>query len=80
MVRFLKFIIGIKKNYDVNVKSLKGSLILIVIFFIKNGYDFYKKDLKRGIIGKNILEMILYFFYLFSFDLKVEDLVLCLNG
>lgn len=80
LARFLKFITGIKKNYDANVKSSKGSLILTVTFSTKNGYDLYKKDLKRGKIGENILEMILYPPYLFSFDLKAEDLVLCLNG
>lgn len=80
LARFLKFITGIKKNYDANVESSKGSLILTVTFSTQYGYNLYKKDLKRGKIGENILELILYPPYLSSFDLKAEDLVLCLNG
>lgn len=49
--KFLKFIMRLKKIYGVCVEGVKGSLILIVIFFFKEGYDFYKKDLEKGIIG-----------------------------
>lgn len=51
MLRFFRFNLDMKKMYGVSVESSKGSLILIFIFFLKKGYDFYKKDLERGIIG-----------------------------
>lgn len=51
LVRFLKFSLGMKKNYGVCVESLKGSLIFIVIFFLRKCYDIYKKDLEKGKIG-----------------------------
>lgn len=62
------------------MESSKGSLILTVTFSSQKGYDLYKKDLEKGIIGRQILELIFYPPYLASFDLKAEDLVVCLNG
>lgn len=80
LARFMKFALGMKKNYNAIVESSKGSLILTVIFSSKKGFDLYKKDLDKGLIGQQILQLILYPPYLANFDLKAEDLVVCLNG
>lgn len=56
-----------------------GSIILSVTFSSKECYSHYKKDLERGIIGEEILQIILYPPYLASFDLTAEDLIVCLN-
>lgn len=77
---FARFILRIEKYYDGYVKSSRGSLILTVTFSSQKGYDLYKKDLEQGIIGQQILELILYPPFLASFDLKAEDLVVCMNG
>lgn len=77
---FAKFILRIEKYYDGYVKVSKGSLILTVTFSSQKGYDLYKKDLEHGKIGQQILELILYPPFLASFDLKAEDLALCMNG
>uniref|UniRef100_A0A8W8ISR0 Uncharacterized protein n=1 Tax=Magallana gigas TaxID=29159 RepID=A0A8W8ISR0_MAGGI len=42
-------------------------------------YSHYKKDLDRGIIGEEILQIILYPPYLASFDFTAENLIVCLN-
>lgn len=68
-----------KKKYGVSMFCLNGSIIFLVIFFLKECYSYYKKDFDRGIIGEEILQIILYLFYLVSFDLIVEDLIVCLN-
>lgn len=80
LARFAKFILRIEKYYDGYVESSKGSLILTVTFSSQKGYDLYKKDLEKGIIGRQILELILYPPYLASFNLQAKDLVVCLNG
>lgn len=80
LARFLKFSLRMKKNYGACVESSKGSLILTFTFSSQKGYELYKKDLERGIIGQQILQLILYPPYLASFYLKAEDLVVCMNG
>lgn len=80
LARFMKFALEIKKTYNAIVESSKGSLILTFTFSSKKGYDLYKEDLERGIIGQKILQLVLYPPYLASFDLQAEDLVVCLNG
>lgn len=77
--KYLKFIMRLKKNYGACVESSQGSLILTVTFSSKEGYDCYKKDLEKGIIGQQILQLILFPPFLASFDLKAEDLIVYLN-
>lgn len=77
--KYLKFIMRLKKIYGACVESSQGSLILTVTFSSKEGYDCYKKDLEKGIIGQQILQLILFPPFLASFDLKAEDLIVYLN-
>lgn len=77
--KFLKFIMRLKKIYGACVEGAKGSLILTVTFSSKEGYDFYKKDLEKGIIGQQILQLILCPPFLASFDLRAEDLIVYMN-
>lgn len=44
-----------KKKYGVSMFCLNGSIIFLVIFFLKEFYSYYKKDFDRGIIGEEIL-------------------------
>lgn len=69
-----------KKNYGACVESSKGSLILTVTFSSRKCYDIYKKDLEKGKIGQQILQLILYPPFLASFHLQADDLVVCMNG
>lgn len=80
LARFLKFSLGMKKNYGACVESSKGSLILTVTFSSRKCYDIYKKDLEKGKIGQQILQLILYPPFLASFHLQADDLVVCING
>lgn len=80
LARFLKFSLGMKKNYGACVESSKGSLILTVTFPSRKCYDIYKKDLEKGKIGQQILQLILYPPFLASFHLQADDLVVCMNG
>lgn len=80
LARFLKFSLGMKKNYGACVESSKGSLILTVTFSSTKCYDLYKNDLENGAIGQQILQLISYPPYLASFHLKADDLVVCMNG
>lgn len=80
LARFLKFSLGMKKNYDACVESSKGSLLLTVTFSSTKCYDLYKKDLENGVIGQQILQLISYPPFLASFHLQVDDLVVCMNG
>lgn len=80
LLRCFQFNLDMKKMYDASVESSKGSLILTFTFSSKKGYDLYKNDLERGVIGQKILQLVLYPPYLASFDLQAEDLVVFLNG
>lgn len=77
--KFLKFIMRLKQIYGACVEGSNGSLILTVTFSSKEGYDLYKKDLDKGVIGQQILQLILYPPFLASFDLKAEDLIVYMN-
>lgn len=80
LARFLKFSLGMKKNYGACVESSKGSLILTITFSSTKCYDVYKKDLEKGKIGQQFLQMISYPPFLASFHLQADDLVVCMNG
>lgn len=80
LAKFLEFSVKLKRDYGAIVESSKGSLLLLLTFSSKKGYDLYKKDLKSGKIGKEILQLFLYPPLLDSFYLKTEDLVVHLNG
>lgn len=80
LARFLKFSLGMKKNYGACVESSKGSLILTVTFSSTKCYDLYKKDSEKGKIGQQILQLILYPPFLASFHLQADDLVVYMNG
>ena len=80
LAKFYKFNREIARKYGAIVESSKGSLLLLLTFSSKRGYDLYKKDLKSGKIGKEILQLFLYSTLLDSFYLKAEDLVVHLNG
>lgn len=77
--KFLNFNLKMKKKYGASMSCSNGSIILSVTFSSKECYSHYKKDLDRGIIGEEILQIILYPPYLASFDLTAEDLIVCLN-
>lgn len=77
--KFLNFNLKMKKKYGASMFCSNGSIILSVTFSSKECYSHYKKDLERGIIGEEILQIILYPPYLASFDLTAEDLIVCLN-
>lgn len=53
--KFLNFNLKMKKKYGVSMFCLNGSIIFLVIFFLKECYSYYKKDFDRGIIGEEIL-------------------------
>lgn len=53
--KFLNFNLKMKKKYGVSMFCLNGSIIFLVIFFLKEFYSYYKKDFDRGIIGEEIL-------------------------
>ena len=78
--RFVRFNIMLKKNYGANVDYLKSSILLLVTFSSRMGYDLYKKDLGNGQIGEHILELFLYPPFLDSFGLKADDIEISLNG
>ena len=80
LAKFYKFNREITRKYGAIVESSKGSLLLLLTFSSKRGYDLYKEDLESGKIGKEILELFLYPPYLASFHLEPEDLVVHLNG
>ncbi|XP_078323917.1 uncharacterized protein LOC111122500 [Crassostrea virginica] len=80
LAKFYKFNREIARKYGAIVESSKGSLLLLLTFSSKRGYDLYKEDLESGKIGKEILDLFLYPPYLASFDLEPEDLAVHLNG
>ena len=80
LAKFIEFSVKLRRDFGAIVESSKGSLLLLLTFSSKRGYDLYKKDLKSGKIGKEILQLFLYPPLLNSFYLKAEDLVVHLNG
>ena len=80
LANFIKFSLRMRSEYGANVEFSKSSILLLLTFSSKNGYDFYMKDLENGRIGEQILELFLYHPFLASFGLKAEDIELSLNG
>ena len=81
LLKFAKFYSNFVKEYEIlTVKCLEGSILLLVTFSSRKGYDFYKKDLENGRIGEQILELFLYPPFLESFGLKADDNEISLNG
>ena len=78
--RFVRFNIMLKKKYGAHVDYSKSSILLLVTFSSKLGYDLYKKDVENGRIGEQILEVFLYPPFLESFGLKADDIEISLNG
>nr|XP_022319643.1 uncharacterized protein LOC111122284 [Crassostrea virginica]XP_022319644.1 uncharacterized protein LOC111122284 [Crassostrea virginica] len=80
LARFVRFNIMFKKKYGAHVDYSKSSILLLVTFSSKLGYDLYKKDVENGRIGEQILEVFLYPPFLESFGLKADDIEISLNG
>ncbi|XP_078318419.1 uncharacterized protein LOC144620715 [Crassostrea virginica] len=79
LARFFRFNIMLKK-YEARVDYSKSSILLLVTFSSRLGYDLYKKDLENGRIGEQILEVFLYPPFLESFGLTADDIEISLNG
>ena len=80
LANFLKFSLRMKKVYKAHIKCSRSSILLLVTFSSRKGYELYKKDLENGIIGEQILKLLLYPPYLSSFGLKADDIEISLNG
>ena len=80
LANFYKFNLRIKKEYEAHIECSRGSILLLVIFTTRKGYELYKKDLENGRIGEQIMELFLYPPFLESFGLKADDLEISLNG
>ena len=80
LANFYKFNLRIKKEYEAHIECSRGSILLLVIFSTKKGYELYKKDLENGRIGEPIMELFLYPPFLESFGLKADDIEISLNG
>ena len=80
IARFVRFNIMLKQKYGAHVDYSKSSILLLVTFSSRLGYDLYKKDLENGRIGEQILELFLYPPFLESFGLKADDIEISLNG
>ena len=79
LANFYKFISKIKRQYEALVECFNGSIVFLMIFSSKEGYDLYKKDIERGRIGEQILELFLYPPFVNSFGLKADDVKISLN-
>nr|XP_022313999.1 uncharacterized protein LOC111118706 isoform X2 [Crassostrea virginica] len=80
LARFFRFNIMLKKKYEARVKCSKSSILLLVTFSTRIGYDLYEKDLENGRIAEHIMELFLYHPFLDSFALKADDIEISLNG
>ena len=80
LARFFRFNIMLKKKYEARVKCSKSSILLLVTFSTRIGYDLYEKDLENGRIEEHIMELFLYHPFLDSFALKADDIEISLNG
>ena len=80
LAKFFRFNIMLKKKYEARVKCSKSSILLLVTFSTRIGYDLYEKDLENGQIGEHIHELFLYPPFLDSFGLKADDIEISLNG
>ena len=80
LANFTKFRLRMMREYKAHVECSRGSKLLTVNFYSKQGFDFYIKDLENGQIGDQILELILYPPFLERFGLKADDAEISLNG
>ncbi|XP_062573211.1 uncharacterized protein LOC134235113, partial [Saccostrea cucullata] len=80
LAKFTKFVIFLRTKYGADMKSYQSSLLPHLTFLSKEGYKLYERDLERGEIGKEILDLLLYPVYLACFDLKSHDLIISLNN
>ena len=81
LANFAEFYLFLVKEYEIlAVKCSEGSILLLLTFSSRKGYDLYKKDLENGRIGEKILELFLYPPFLESFSLKADDIEISLNG
>ena len=80
LARFSRFNIMLKKKYEARVKCSKSSILLLVTFSTRIGYDLYKKDLENGRLAEHILELFLYTPFLDSFGVKADVIEISLNG
>ena len=81
LAKFAEFYSSLVKEYGIlAVKCSEGSILLLVTFSSRIGYDLYKKDLENGRIGEQILELFLYPPFLESFGLEADDIKISLNG
>lgn len=78
--KFLKHKSRMMNLYNVNLKYSESSILLLVIFYSRRGYDLYKRDLENGRIGEQIVELFLYPPLLGCFGLKADDIEISLNG
>ena len=80
LANFYKFNLRIKKEYKAHIECSRSSILLLVIFSSRKGYELYKKDLENGQIGEQIMELLLYPPFLESFGLEADDIEISLNG
>ena len=78
--KYLKHKSRMMNLYNVNLKYSESSILLLVIFYSRRGYDLYKRDLENGRIGEQIMELFLYPPLLGCFGLKADDIEISLNG
>ena len=81
LAKFAEFYSQLVKEYGISdVKCSEGSILLLVTFSSRKGYDLYKKDLENGRIGEQILELFLYPPFLECYGLEADDIKISLNG
>ena len=80
LANFFKFSLKMRKEYRAQVVCFRSSILLLVTFSCREGFDLYKNDLENGRIGEQILELFLYPPFLDSFGLKADDIEISLNG
>ena len=79
LANFNKFILRMRKEYGAGVGFSKSSILLLVTCSSKKGYNHYKKNLKEGQIGMQMMELFLFPPFLGSFDLKEDEIEIRLN-
>ena len=81
LAKFAKFYSVLVNEYGISaLKCSEGSILLLVTFSSRKGYDLYIKDLENGRIGEQILELFLYPPFLECYGLEADDIKISLNG
>ena len=80
LANFLKFCLTMKIEYGAHVKYSRSSILLRVTCSSISSYELYKKNLKNGRIGEQLIELFLFPPFLDSFDLKEDDIEITLCG